>query len=227
MPPTLDETDSPYVTSKTDIFHLGLMLWLLAENKPETHASPVCRRRGCNRREEKGKDENNTCDLSHAEPIALPPLPESIPKYFRDIVEACRREDPSTRPAAREILKMFPSSDENPHHHHQQQEGHGQPQFLPQQNHILDIETLADSFRNCKIACSLCKKRPIPFPFYHCNSCNYADFDLCQTCFDCGMHCNDDEHLLVELGKIGSWVVPRSYHSCVKGPAGQRDVIDL
>jgi hypothetical protein len=36
MSPTVNEADSPYVTSKTDIFHLGLLLWLLAENKPET-----------------------------------------------------------------------------------------------------------------------------------------------------------------------------------------------
>ncbi|KAK0516928.1 hypothetical protein JMJ35_000083 [Cladonia borealis] len=41
MPPTIEEADSPKLTSKTDIFHLGLMLWLLAENKPRTHASPT------------------------------------------------------------------------------------------------------------------------------------------------------------------------------------------
>ncbi|KAL9102357.1 MAG: hypothetical protein Q9163_002479 [Psora crenata] len=123
MPSTVDKAASPYLTSKTVIFHLGLMLWLLAENKPETHTSPLCRRMECNRREYEGKDNNNTCDLSHAEPIALPPLPESIPKYFRDIVDACRREDPGTRPTAREILEMFPSLDENPpyHQNHHQQ----------------------------------------------------------------------------------------------------------
>lgn len=54
-----------------------------------------------------------------------------------------------------------------------------------------------------------------------------TDFDLCQTCYDCGMHCDDDEHMLVELGKVGSWIVPRWYHSCANGPAGERDVIDL
>ncbi|MCJ1265528.1 hypothetical protein MMC22_005408, partial [Lobaria immixta] len=94
MPPTVDDADSPCVTSKTDIFHLGLMLWLLAENKAYTPPIPVCRRMGCSRHGDKGKDDSNTCDLSHAEPIALSPLPESIPKYFRDTVDACRREDP-------------------------------------------------------------------------------------------------------------------------------------
>ena len=225
MPPTVGEADCPHVTSKTDIFHLGLMLWLLAEIKAETHASPVCRRMGCNVRESEGNHNGNLCDLSHAEPIALPPLPGSIPKYFRDIVDACRREDPSTRPAAREILGMFPSLDESfPHH---QQQGNGQRQSLPQQNRTADIENLADSVRFRKVACNYCHKRPLALPFYHCNSCRYADFDLCQSCYDCGMHCYDDEHMLVEMGRIGSRIVPRTYHSCVKYPSGTRDVINL
>ena len=228
MPPTVEEADCPYVTSKTDIFHLGLMLWLLAENKAEAHASPVCSRLGCNGRKNNGKHNGNLCDLSHVEPIALPPLPGSIPQYFRDIVDACRREDPSTRPAAREILEMFPFSYENSSHHqnHRQQQGHEQPQTLPQQNHTPDIENLVNGVRMLEVACSFCAKRPLALPFYHCDSCEHANFDLFQTCYDCGMHCYDDEYKLVELGKIGSWIVARRYHSCVKYPAGKRDVID-
>ena len=130
MPPCIEEADSPKLTSKTDIFHLGLMLWLLAENKLRTHASPVCSRMGCNEREKSGEQNSNLCDLSHAEPIVLPRLPESIPRYFRNIVDACRRTDPSARPAAREILEMFPSLDEEIPHHHQQQ-GHGQSHLFP------------------------------------------------------------------------------------------------
>ena len=228
MPPTVEEADCPCVTSKTDIFHLGLVLWLLAENKVRTHASPVCSRMGCSGRENKGQNRGNLCDPSHAEPIALPPLPGSIPKYFRDIVDACRREDPSTRPAARELLGMFPPSDEEcPHHqnrHHQQ--GHGQPQPVPPQNHMPNIESLADGVRMSKITCSLCGKKALALPVYHCNSCNHADFDLCQTCYDYGMHCHDNEHILAEMGRIGSWIVPSKYHSCVKYPLGKRDVID-
>lgn len=226
MPPTIEEADSPKLTSKTDIFHSGMMLWLLAENQPRTHDSPVCSRMGCNERENNGEQNSSLCDLSHAAPITLPPLPESIPRYFRDIVDACRRTDPSARPAAREILEMFPSLDEESPHHHQQQ-GHGQAHLLPQQNHKPDIESLADGVRMLKITCSLCGRKILTSHIYHCNLCDYADFDLCQTCYDCGMHCYDDEHMLVELGKVGSWTVPRRYHSCVKYPAGERDVIDL
>ena len=226
MPQTVEEADRPKLTSKTDIFHLGLMLWLLAENKPRTHASPVCSRMGCNGRKNNGEQNGNLCDLSHAEPIALPPLPGSIPRYFRDMVDACRRTDPSARPAAREILEMFPSLDEGSSHHHQQQ-GHEQSQLLPQQNHKPDIESLADGVRMLKISCSLCGRKLLTSHIYHCNSCEHGDFDLCQTCYDCGLHCYDEEHILVEMGKVGSWTVPKRYHSCVKYPAGKRDVIDL
>ena len=107
MPPEMDEVDIPRVISKSDIFQLGMLLWLLAENKPQTHASPVCGRMRCNGRRFEGEDRDNNCDFSHAEPIALPQLPKSVPKYFRDIVDACRRADPGTRPAAREILENF------------------------------------------------------------------------------------------------------------------------
>ena len=224
MPANIDEADSPYVTSKTDIFHLGLMLWLLAENKPETHASPVCRRRGCNGRQDESNDDTNFCDISHAEPIALPLLPDTIPVYYRDIVDACRREDPCARPAAREILDIFSSYERKGP---DQQRGRGQPGLLQQQNHRPDIETVADSISIYRTSCSICKRRPIFLPYYHCNSCRMGDFDLCQSCYDRGIHCHDDEHLLVELGKIGSWVVPRRYHSSIKGPNRRREVYDL
>ena len=233
MPTTIDEADSPYVTSKTDIFHLDLMLWLLAENKTESHASPLCRRNGCRGPVNKSKDDNSACNLSHAEPIMLPRLSESIPKYFRDMVDACRREDPGTRPAAREILEMFPfavetSSDHQKYNQHEQ--GQGRLHLLPEQNRTPDADILADSMCTSKAACSLCSKRPLTtlhLPFYRCNSCSLDDFDLCQSCYDRGLHCFDDNHVLVELGKIGSWVVPRRYHSCIKDTTGKRDVIDL
>lgn len=167
--PLVKEADLPCVTTKTDIFHLGMLLWLLAENKPETHASPVCRRLQCNTRREK----DDTCDLSHAEPVALPPLPDSIPKYFRDIVDACRREDPSKRPAAREILEMFPSSNISQH----LQPG------IPGSNKT-DVKMLAKGMKVTRITCSICDRSPLPLPLLHCHVCEFGDFDLCQTCYE-------------------------------------------
>ena len=78
-----------------------------------------------------------------------------------------------------------------------------------------------------KVSCSLYGRKLLTSHIYHYNSYDYGGFNLCQTCYDRGMHCYDDEHMLVELGKIGSWTVPRRYHSCVKYSAGERDIIDL
>ena len=222
MPQETDEVHSPYSTSKVDIFHLGMVLWLLAENKPQTHASPVCGRMRCNGRE-------RDCDMTHAEPIALPRLSESVPEYFRNIVDACRKADPGARPAAREILEMFPLYEDCPQQ--KQQEGgfdrHEQTQLRSHQARVPDIDTLMEGIRGGSVSCSECGRKPLPFPYYHCNICQEADFDLCQTCYDLGRHCEDDQHLLVEMSTVGSWVVPRRYGSCIKEVSGEREVVEL
>ena len=211
MSPTICEADCPHVTSKTDIFHLGLLLWLLAENKPATHESPVCRRSVCHT----SHDTDTNWDLSHAEPVALPLLPESIPNYFREILDACRRENPSERPSASNILERFPFSN-----NFQQVQSE-----LPEPNNG-DMKMMVEGMRIAGVTCDNCAKIKIPLPTFHCNVCNLADFDLCQTCYDSGSHCNNDSHLLVKMGNVGSWIVPKRYHSSIKS-SGVRDIIDL
>ena len=171
----------------------------------------MCRRSGYNT----GEDKDIACDLSHAEPVTLPPLPESIPKYFRDIIDAYRREDPSERPAAREILEMFPFSSNTRSFQRE----------LPRSNGA-DIRIIDEGMRIARMHYSYYKKRNLQLPIFHCNICDLTDFDICLICYDGGRHCYDDSHLLVELGKIGSWIVAQKYHSCVKS-SGVRHVIDL
>ena len=80
-----------------------------------------------------------------------------------------------------------------------------------------------------KVNCSLCRN-PINYqqlPVFHCNICDFGDFDLCQACFEGGAHCWDENQLLVELGKIGSWILPLRYHSCVKSSGDREIIIDL
>lgn len=211
MSPAIDEADRLLATSKMDIFHLGLLLWLLAEREPITRASPVCMRRGCVSLGEDG------CDLSHVEPIALPGLPESVPRYYRDIVNSCRAEKPGDRPAARDLLQKFPNVSGTLY----------QTEIRTPEEDSGSI-TSGVGLQMSRVACSLCQKRPNhqQMPIFHCNVCAFGDFDLCQACFERGGHCDDDGHLLVELGKIGSWIFPRRYHSCVKS-SGYREIIDL
>ena len=76
---------------------------LLAENQPIIARSrPVCIRNGC------GMLGEEACDLSHVEPIALPQLPESIPRYYRDIVNSCRASQSRDRPAAQDLSADVP-----------------------------------------------------------------------------------------------------------------------
>ena len=207
----ISEADCPRVTSKADIFQLGLMLWLLAENGPATYENPVCRRSGCNA----SHITDTVYDLSHAEPVALPTLSESIPKYFRDIVDACRRANPSERPAARELLEMFPFSI-----------GSRQVQDkLPKLTNE-DVSMMFKGMRGTRISCDRCAKSHIQLPYFRCTICDFADFYLCQTCYDGGLHCRDDSHLLVEMGTMGSWTIPKRYHSSVR-ISGDRDSIDM
>ena len=95
----MSEADSSDIITKTDLYHLGLLLWHLAENLLRTHKSPVCIRKNC------PSGANSQCDDSHRNPVALPELSTDVPQYYKDIVSACRAENPQDRPYARTLLK--------------------------------------------------------------------------------------------------------------------------
>lgn len=82
------EADSSDISTKTDLYQLGLLLWLLAKNLPRTHSSPVCMRNKCRNILDSG------CDDSHKDPVTLPKLSTHIPQFYKDIVGACRAENP-------------------------------------------------------------------------------------------------------------------------------------
>lgn len=104
--PNIRKAESPASTSKTDLYHLGLLLWLLAENVPLSRVSPWCVKEGC---KTKG---DFCCKESHMEAVALPDLPENIPQYYKTIVKGCRAERPENRPPARRLLERFPTMHE-------------------------------------------------------------------------------------------------------------------
>ncbi|KAK5163919.1 uncharacterized protein LTR77_010314 [Saxophila tyrrhenica] len=67
---------------KTDIYQLGMVLWALAEvvDEPERISRP------------------------------LPTVLDSIPTYFRRMLESCLSERPQGRPSAKKLLHKFPAS---------------------------------------------------------------------------------------------------------------------
>ncbi len=198
-----NEADSGDITTKTDLYHLGLLLWFLAENLPRTHFSPVCMRNKCS-------DElNSKCDDSHSNPVALPELSTDIPQYYKDIVSACRAENPQDRVCVKTLLEWCPP--------------------LPQYEHLPDAQNMdITAIENAllkRIACDICRLHCGKI-FFHCSVCLMGDFDICNRCYEFGAHCFDKEHLLEQNRMIGSWTVPWKYHSSVND-SGTREIIEL
>ena len=67
---------------KTDLFQLGMVLWALAEevDEPERVERP------------------------------LPPVVDSVPAYFRHMIETCLNDRPQGRASAKKLLRSFPAS---------------------------------------------------------------------------------------------------------------------
>ena len=76
---------SMYIGEKSDLFQLGMTLWGLAadDDEPERHDPPL-----------RAKD-----------------LPPEIPGWYRDIVNICLSKQPRDRLAAKELARMFRSTD--------------------------------------------------------------------------------------------------------------------
>ena len=205
------EADSGEITKKTDLYHLGEALWLLAENLPRTHSSPVCQRNKCRNLQ------GSQCEDSHKDPVALPELSTNVPQYYKDIVSACRAENPQDRVCAKTLLEWFPPLTQHDHLPYESSET---------QN--VDIPAINDSGGNGGVSPQYCDgcRLPCGNVFFHCSVCDMGDFDICDRCYESGAHCFDKEHLLEQNRKIGSWTVPWKYHSSVN-ESGTREVVEL
>ena len=206
-PKGTNEADSGDITTKTDLYELGVMLWLLAENLPKTHRSPVCIRNKCR------NVLDSKCNDSHRNPTALPELSTDVPQYYKDIVNACWAKYPQDRVCARTLLKWFPPLT--------------QYENLPDANfetQNIDITAVGNGLVKTP-HCDRCQL-PCGKVFFHCSVCLTGDYDICDQCYESGKHCLDKEHLLEQNRKIGSWTVPWKYHSSVND-LGTREIIEL
>ena len=203
LPATTNEAVCPDTTSKMDIFHFGSLLWVLAENKPHNFTALVC------------PGNKYTCDLPRPELVALPQLSESIPNYYRSIVDACRADNPRDRPAARDILKLLTYVNE--------------PESAPPKPaEIASAEiSLLMREQGCYwLVCDNCLEEAIQPPFFHCNTCENGDFDICQKCYDGGKHYFDNDHMLVELEGTEIQAIVHRYHGSVNN-SGARNIVEM
>ena len=196
------------MTLKADLHRRGYLLWLLAENAASMNISAVCIRERCNERTHFCSDE------SDANYDLLPPLPDSVPTYYREIINACLAESPNDRPAARKLLERFPPKTETS----PSRAGTPDPKAT-------DFSATGNLLVRSKF-CDPCQEWYIQLPFFHCNICATGNDCICRACFDRGAPCHDSRHSLVEMIKIGSMVVPGKYYSNLKS-SGKRDVVEL
>lgn len=156
----------------SDIFMLGLLLWLLAEHRYNIYGY-MCLRNACT------SVPRHSCKAEHINPVdLLPVIDKEVPEAFNAIISLCRQADPKKRPPARTLL-----------------------QYLSAKGRPLEMADLEVKYANARahlVYCDECGTGTGLEISYHCNVCNLADFDLCRQCVSQGIHCFDKEHRLVK-----------------------------
>jgi hypothetical protein len=193
------------VTPQCDIFQLGAILWLIACGQKPRLWRHCCYYEGCS-------FESGAC-IRHATMITMPPLPDSVPQYYIDMISLCRSEDPSQRPPARKLLQMFPVAIDT------------RVESERSQEELMLKALLVDTVRP-QLYCDSCGDGILESAF-HCNICESGDYDLCGKCIGNRAHCKDPSHFLVEMNaKGGHLLATNNYYSSVK-ETGNRDIIHL
>ncbi|KAF2033180.1 hypothetical protein EK21DRAFT_86605 [Setomelanomma holmii] len=127
--------DAPKLTPEFDVYQLGLMLWVIAQSWAEEVSAQTVRRRFHVFSKPPYMDtERGT--------FALPPLDAKIPEFYKDMVDACRRDDPSKRPSAMQLLDMMPTLSNTSH----RTTGNG---YIHQQLDIEFYRSCAPSTKEC------------------------------------------------------------------------------
>ena len=178
-------------TEEADLFALGMLLWLLANDKPAAVTAVFCKHAACENRP------YTRCELEHVNPVGLPPVDDSeVPVYFQGIIATCRSRNPRCRKSAAELLKRFPPESEL-------------RLAALQRTAKREAYALRNEYEGVPTRCDECDE-VIPGGSYRCDICNKGDFDLCVPCSEKGLHCLDDNHVLVWEERVGDELVRSS-----------------
>ena len=215
---------------QTDIFHLGMLLWRIVQT-----ASSF----GCSKLFE---------DIPRGQ-AQLPQLNKDVPQYMRDMIACCRSENPEERPAAWQLLAMFPVNSEvdavmslctdinmaTEANHGQEPPlqcdnptsfpGHqtSRESRLQSDNLPVYLTRLEDclAMHGLVITCDICRECTTEH-YFECEICAIGDYDICPSCFSKGCHCLEPQHKLREhfRGRISE----ERYYSSV-AETGKRHVL--
>ena len=184
------------VNVSTDIFQLGLVLWQILEQKAGAWGLN-CAISGCL------SFPRHKCRVpGHHERdhIALPPCSPSVPAYFNFVIQRCRSEDPEARPSALQLLESLhlpyysrdfaydkTTNNGSDGQNTTWKSGTPPPGMQKYLNEKSSSETCI------YISCNECGEFIFPQDdLYHCNVCDFGDFDLCWKCYDLGVRCWND-----------------------------------
>jgi hypothetical protein len=159
-------------TFQSDIFQLGLTIWMLAEHV-HTIVSPKfisCTRMGCK------SFPRYRCTADHANPVELPLSGGEVPEFVNEIVNHCRQSQPSRRKPASTLLTLVPTDNSVSDSY--------TTRFAPCYSEFAHI-------RSCAECAEVTTDEN-----YHCNACDKGDFDLCPDCISRGIRCFEDTHKL-------------------------------
>lgn len=224
----------------TDIYQMGLLIWRISRNDFSGFASQFCKMAGSTTKAD------TACTEPHADSVQLLPPGEDTPHYLRQIIIACRAENPDERPAAWELLEMFPPTVEdntNPtrsasdaeinhpsvhqslvtgegtieYHASPQKPSRPRPPTACTSNNLARLEECLEKY-DLSVGCDICGKRTGQH-YFSCKICALADSDICPGCFSRGGHCFDPRHLLREYSENDEEVL----HTSVDMVTGRRE----
>jgi hypothetical protein len=180
------------VESEFDIFQLGMLLWHLYRGQHQQGARTFCSLAGCD------KGQLGTCK-DHNDPINLPKAGVNVPDYLDRVIALCRQEDPRQRPAAWELINMFPDDGEimrqiDSLDTHKQIIAGARTSTSERDSTTSRLEDIRGSHVNYSI-CEYCREECIG-TYYKREACKLRNCDQCQACFIKGEHCYDRAHLL-------------------------------
>ncbi|KAI1398654.1 hypothetical protein F4819DRAFT_467854 [Hypoxylon fuscum] len=229
-------------STQTDIYQLGLLIWMIATNDIYVADSMLYNTLSCNTKSA------TECIESNVAPAQLPSPDERFPRYIHRIISNCFMEDPCNRPPAWKLLEMFPSEEDvyialpNPGNDVTSESSPGETILCAATQETDGAEcynlsswkemrpsiigkapTRLEDCEEIEVKCNLCSKRTREH-FFHCNVCILGSYDICPACFDQGAHCPDDEHYLREL--FYSLEGEEIFYTSVKG-SGCREIVKL
>jgi hypothetical protein len=161
-----------------DIFQLGSILWHLYRDQDLQRRESLCTLAGCD-------NANRNACIEHENPIALTRAAANIPQYLDRVIALCRQQHPNDRPAAWELIEMFPSDkdilkqiDDLKDNKKSSNRDDYPAASRARLRRLEAVRALYDS----STSCDACNERRLEV-YYHCETCGSGNFDLCQACF--------------------------------------------